>query len=87
MNRPLDRPFLRPLGNGGEHRAADQIATIQHLVLSAAEPDGQQPVLIAAPKDGFPTGGHRRLAGFHLLTGGFDARRFARHFDRLAAAA
>ena len=47
----IDRLFLRPLNDRSQDRAADQIASIEDLILSASEPDRQEPILIGARKD------------------------------------
>ena len=39
-HRPLDRLLLRPLDDRGENRAADEIAAIQHLVLTIPKANG-----------------------------------------------
>src|SRR6185503_16361873 len=47
----IDRLFLRPLNDRSQDRTADQIAPIEDLILSASEPDRQEPILIGARKD------------------------------------
>ena len=47
-NHAIDRLFLRPLNDRSQDRTADQIASIEDLILSASEPDRQESVLIDA---------------------------------------
>jgi hypothetical protein len=49
-NHTIDSPFFRPLNDGSQNRAADQIAPIENLILSISEPDRQKPILIEMRK-------------------------------------
>src|SRR5207247_1390584 len=50
-NHAIDRLFLRPLNDRSQDRTADQIASIEDLILSASEPNRQKSILIDARKD------------------------------------
>jgi hypothetical protein len=50
-NHAIDGPFFRPLNDGSQNRATDQIAPIEDLILSISEPDRQKPILIETRKN------------------------------------
>src|ERR1043165_2707346 len=51
LNHAIDRLLLRPLNNRSQNRTADQIASIENLILSISESDRQKPILIDVRKD------------------------------------